>query len=138
VLFSATEADLVLEEMGMYRLIASRWRRILWLVAAPAGIYLATTIVIMGVFAETSARRESSQPGAGDLGSIVQRCSMFGDSYHFVEIASRGYSYDPKTRSSVAFFPVFPLTGRFVASLTGLKPEIALLLASSGFLSPVT
>jgi hypothetical protein len=124
-----------LEEMGMYRLIASRWRSILRLIAAPAGIYLATTtIVIMGVFAQTSARRETGQPGARDVESVLQRCSMFGDGYHFVEIASRGYSYHPEARSSVAFFPVFPLTGRFVAALTGLKPEIALLLASNGLL----
>ncbi len=48
----------------------------------------------------------------------------------YVEIVRDGYAYDPAKHSNVAFFPAFPLLARAVAWLTGLSPELALLLVS--------
>lgn len=53
------------------------------------------------------------------------------DGQWYKKIASVGYSYDPNAQSSVAFFPAYPLVGRAVARLTGLAPEIALVLTSN-------
>ncbi len=53
------------------------------------------------------------------------------DGQWYKAIAARGYSYDPKAHSSVAFFPAYPLTGRIVARLTGLSTEVALVIISN-------
>src|SRR5690349_16207708 len=41
------------------------------------------------------------------------------DGQWYLRIARDGYSYDPNQMSSVAFFPAFPLMGRFLAQATG-------------------
>ncbi len=71
--------------------------------------------------------------GAGDRAvpptDLVSACIRF-DAIHYVQIIREGYSYDPKQRSIVAFFPAYPLLGRLVSTATGLSPEEALLLTS--------
>jgi hypothetical protein len=54
--------------------------------------------------------------------------SMDGESYK--EIATEGYHYEPNARSNVAFFPVYPLFGRAIIAVTGLRAEAALLVVS--------
>lgn len=49
----------------------------------------------------------------------------------YLEIASRGYSYDPRHASTVAFFPGLPLAARGLSALTALPMEAALPLASN-------
>lgn len=41
------------------------------------------------------------------------------DAQSYVKIVKEGYEYDPKERSSVAYFPAYPLLGRTVALMTG-------------------
>ena len=48
------------------------------------------------------------------------------DGYWYQRIATEGYSYDPKVMSSVAFFPGYPLLGRYLAAVTGLSAAVAL------------
>lgn len=61
---------------------------------------------------------------------ILDAFAIF-DGRWYRQIAVSGYSYDPDERSSVAFFPVYPLLARGVMRLTGLRPEIALLIVSN-------
>ena len=49
---------------------------------------------------------------------------------HYVDIMQNGYQYDASGRSTVAFFPVFPLLGRLVWKATGVAPELALLFVA--------
>ena len=57
------------------------------------------------------------------------------DGQWYKEVSQAGYSYRPGTHSAVAFFPAYPLVGRWVAGLTGLRHDVALLLASNVFLA---
>lgn len=65
------------------------------------------------------------------------RYSQGGDPYAnwdgqwYEAIADRGYSYDPKGFSSVAFFPAFPILGRAVSRATGLDVGESLLAVSN-------
>jgi hypothetical protein len=57
---------------------------------------------------------------------VPQRFAAW-DGRWYVGIVQHGYSYDPKERSNVAFFPAFPLLARGVAAITGMSAECALL-----------
>lgn len=52
------------------------------------------------------------------------------DGRWYREIATRGYHYSPKTPSSVAFFPAYPLLAGLLSRATGLRPDAALLVVS--------
>lgn len=51
------------------------------------------------------------------------------DGSWYVQIAREGYSYEQGVRSSVAFFPVFPLLTRAVAQLIGRVDDTTLVIA---------
>jgi hypothetical protein len=53
------------------------------------------------------------------------------DGKWYKQIAVEGYHYDPEARSNVAFFPIYPLLGRAVMTITGLRAEVALLIVSN-------
>ncbi len=61
---------------------------------------------------------------------FLTACSRF-DGIHYASIAECGYSYEPQRRSTVAFFPAYPLAGRFVMMLTGWDARLALLVVSN-------
>ena len=46
------------------------------------------------------------------------------DGGHYAEIVNQGYSYNPIVRSTVAFFPAYPLVGRLVMSATDRKSVV--------------
>ena len=56
------------------------------------------------------------------------------DGEWYAQIASAGYSYDPKRMSSVAFFPLYPSLAGALVHTTGMRPESALLVVSHGAL----
>jgi hypothetical protein len=56
------------------------------------------------------------------------------DGRHYARIASEGYGYDPNKRSTVAFFPLYPMLGGALAAVSGMRTEIALLIVSQMFL----
>lgn len=70
-------------------------------------------------------------PAGSDLQEGVFAASGNWDGRTYAEIAANGYAYDPLRASNVAFFPAYPLTGRVVSGLSGLSPEVALLLVSN-------
>jgi hypothetical protein len=55
------------------------------------------------------------------------------DGRNYRYIAEQGYSYHEGEASSVAFFPVFPLAGRWLSHFTGLSVACSLLLISNCF-----
>jgi hypothetical protein len=67
-------------------------------------------------------------------GEAPRRSFREGFSAHdggwYKTIATRGYHYDPNERSTVAFFPLFPLLAAGVIRCTGLEPTPALSLVS--------
>jgi hypothetical protein len=50
-------------------------------------------------------------------------------------IATKGYSYNPERRSSLAFFPLYPLLAASLMRVTALSPEVALLIVSHACLA---
>ena len=76
--------------------------------------------------------------GHHDARAIVERdvsdAMAAWDGVWYQRIASDGYSYDPERMSNIAFFPLFPMTARCVAKVTGLRMHDAMLLTSHGFL----
>ena len=70
---------------------------------------------------------DSSRPST----EIISTACCRGDGIYYADIASHGYSYNPNERSSVAYFPVYPLAARFLSSLTLLETRPALLVVSN-------
>ncbi len=65
---------------------------------------------------------------------LIERCVRF-DGTHYRDIVRFGYDYDPARRSTVAFFPAYPLTVRAVAATLDIGVESALVLVSNAFLA---
>jgi hypothetical protein len=57
-------------------------------------------------------------------------CSQ-GDGRHYAAVVQRGYSYDPLQRSTVAFFPGYPLLAGLATQLTGCDAPLALLVTAN-------
>jgi hypothetical protein len=53
------------------------------------------------------------------------------DAPHYEHLCRDGYAHWRNARSEVAFFPAFPLAGRVVTSLTGLRPIASLALVAN-------
>src|SRR5215510_7702603 len=52
------------------------------------------------------------------------------DGAWYVKIVEEGYAYDSRRPSNVAFFPAYPVLGRWLTQLTGLPTAIALFAIS--------
>jgi hypothetical protein len=91
--------------------------------------WLTSLIVVLAVDAGCQFVRLSPHP-------LAQRTD-FPDAFAnwdgawYKRILRHGYMYDPRTNSSVAFFPAYPLLGRLVVYLTGCDPGLALVLISN-------
>lgn len=108
--------------------VSSRSEWIDDLFAASTAYYLTSLPVFLGVlFAIDFPRPGDVQSTQGS--DLVSACYHF-DALHYVEIVREGYSYDPTRRSTVAFFPAYPLLSRGVSQATGLSAEEAALLTA--------
>jgi hypothetical protein len=89
---------------------------------------ISTSFVFIGVNIGANylyiVREDSTSP---NLSTACSRRN--GQSY--IEIAEKGYSYNESNRSSVAFFPAYPLLAKFVSACVGCSTTIALLLTSN-------
>lgn len=85
--------------------------------------------VVLGIYFGTEHIVGNGGPNHPRPG-ILTACSRF-DGNHYREITDRGYRYNPSKRSTVAFFPVYPLMGSAVAFVTGWDARIALLVVSN-------
>jgi hypothetical protein len=96
------------------------------LVHGLSAYYLTSLIAVSGVVFGQSylqAPRHSLAKQADLLGVFAN-----WDGNWYVKIARDGYRYDAAQPSNIAFFPAFPLLGRWLANLTGLRIEAALLI----------
>jgi hypothetical protein len=92
--------------------------------------WLTTAAVFLGL----ALGQMFGQPPSGFLHLYhydPSECYANWDGQWYKEIAAEGYSYDPNTQSSVAFFPAFPLFGRIAAALTGLDVAVALVFIAN-------
>jgi hypothetical protein len=103
-----------------------------WLDAAV--VYWTTSaIVVLGVclghfyLAESRHQDHFHTPHRTDLVAAFANW----DGQWYSRIARDGYFYDSKAQSSVAFYPAFPLAGRFLVWITGLDYDLALTLTAN-------
>jgi len=90
--------------------------------------YLTGLIAVLGVLVGHHYLKPAPHP-AGPRGDLLDAFAYW-DGRWYVAILQHGYTYQPGQPSNVAFFPAFPLLGRAAADITGLRPEVALLLVS--------
>ncbi|MBI1901288.1 MAG: hypothetical protein HYS13_09275 [Planctomycetia bacterium] len=88
--------------------------------------YVATSAVVFGaiVFGAAFLHERATPTSYADYSGAV----FNWDGRQYVDIARDGYSYAPGARSNVAFFPAYPLAGRWLAAATGLSIEASLFL----------
>ncbi len=72
----------------------------------------------------------TSTNGSGSQPDLLTACSRY-DGLHYKRIVERGYFYDEKRGSAVAFFPGYPLLAKLVVGCTGWSSTLALLVASN-------
>lgn len=95
----------------------------------PLVCYLATsTIVVLGVFFGHDFLPLDSHYATE--GSETLLAFLNWDGRHYLQIVEDGYSHLPGGTSEVAFFPAYPLLGKGVQLLTGLRPEWCLLIVA--------
>jgi hypothetical protein len=90
--------------------------------------YLSSLVAVVGV----AFGHEFLKPApyaAAKQGDLLSAFANW-DGRWYTAIQQDGYHYHPCQPSDVAFFPAFPLLGRWLADLTGLRPEAALLLVA--------
>lgn len=106
---------------------AGGWVDVLF--AALAYWYLTGVIALLGFsFGFHLARRSSSNvPKTSDPVFAL----TWMDAGWYQSIATRGYEVNPHGQSNIAFFPAYPLLGRGVMLLTGVRPEFALAITSN-------
>ena len=94
--------------------------------------FLTSAIVLLGAHFGQEYVPLGDDRGARNTDLVSSLAAWDGG--HYVRIATEGYSYDPERMSNVAFFPAYPLLGRWIASLTGWRVDYALVIASHAFL----
>lgn len=95
----------------------------------PAGIYVSTTALVVWGIASALGWWASWDDG----GSWIAAIERF-DAKHYVSIAKEGYHYTPEARSSVAFFPAYPLAVRAAANLSLGSISVTAVVLSNIFL----
>lgn len=94
--------------------------------------YFATGLVVaIGLLFGTAHVRNRESGGRVAVPADLVAAGIRFDGHHYREVAQHGYEYDPAKRSTVAFFPAYPLVTRLLSSASGLRAEAALLLASN-------
>jgi hypothetical protein len=90
---------------------------------------LTNMIVFLGLDLGESLIRTS--PVRGHTFGYTEAAYANWDGQWYAEIAAKGYSFNPDAHSNVAFFPAYPMLGRVVARVTGLRYDDALLAVSN-------
>lgn len=90
--------------------------------------FLTSVVAILGVlFGCYFVAFPSGYPRAG---SDLVEAFLAQDGLWYKEIATVGYSYNRTARSSIAFFPAYPTLAAVLVCVTGLDPDVALLVVS--------
>jgi hypothetical protein len=98
-----------------------------WSLVRDVGLALVATrgmLVLVGLLAEALLpRRNFKYMWEASANPLINIWASW-DAYHYVGIASDGYSYAPRTESNVAFFPLYPTLLRLGGWLVGRRdPE---------------
>lgn len=91
---------------------------------------IATSLIVLVGYLIGSTQMEASNV-RGFLYDYHGESYANWDGQWYKSIASTGYFYNPDAQSSVAFFPAYPVLGKIVAEITGLKVDLALLLVAN-------
>jgi hypothetical protein len=103
-------------------------------VMVAVAIYAASRlIVILGIGLADLVAVERIGPEYWHIGDWWYHRLLRWDAGWYRQIAISGYdvSADPKVGASIAFYPLLPLTGRYVALITGLGVDEALLVVGN-------
>lgn len=103
----------------------------MWLARALA-VWLATSAAVFAG-AWLGSRFLPPARGAREHRSLVRF-----DGRQYREIVSRGYRYEASRRSTVAYFPAYPVAAWILQRATGLEVDTALLVTSNAFLAGAT
>jgi hypothetical protein len=100
------------------------------LLTAMVFYYLTTLIVFFGVeFGYHYVKTCTLHPDHKTRTDVLS-CYANWDGRWYQRIATEGYTYDPNSMSSVAFFPLYPLLASGIHHSTGMRSEWALLIVS--------
>jgi len=102
-----------------------------WLSCVSTGFlyyYLTTMIVVVAAVLGHDLLPRSRDPRATQDDALHAFANWDGEWY--LSIVERGYAYDTTKRSSVAFFPAYPLLAWGLARATGVDPIVSLLIIS--------
>jgi hypothetical protein len=103
-----------------------------WISIGFAYYLLTSLIAVLGaLFGSTHVQPTIHAHGKERVGAAAFAA---WDGEWYARITQNGYSYNPNAPSSVAFFPAYPLIGRFLMAVTGWPPELSLLVCSHLFL----
>lgn len=98
-----------------------------WLIAITAWC-LSGALAVLGFSLGLSLVRPPQTNGAQ---RTWREAVTWMDGRWYKQIATGGYQYNPKARSNIAFFPVYPLLSSAVMAFIGSDAEIALLMVSN-------
>jgi len=94
---------------------------------------LTTCLVLVGAYLGHGL--VVSPPGEVKPNRFCDCLAINWDGRWYREIVRDGYSFNPQTNSSAAFFPAYPALTRLVTKTTQISPEIALLIVSHSCLA---
>jgi hypothetical protein len=105
------------------------WGDLPALLCVPAAYWMLCSIVVVAGFA-LGGELLASWPSAAERAHFVDYLTN-ADARHYGQIAEHGYSYEPGTRSMVAFWPLYPLLAAGVGWLLAIEREWSLVLVSN-------
>lgn len=94
---------------------------------------ISTSIVAIGLMFSVGYLKSYNNEAISQHTNPIDSCIQF-DGRHYRDIAYNGYTYDPQTRSLVAFFPAYPLLVRELANILQIRIEFSLIIVSNLFL----
>jgi hypothetical protein len=103
-----------------------------WLCDVISGLvayYLTSLPVLVGVLFGIDFLAVRATEKAQPRPNLVTACTRF-DGQHYLDIIRNGYFFDPERRSTVAFFPVYPLLSWCLSKISGLHPDWAALFVA--------
>lgn len=95
-----------------------------------AAYYLTSLPVVLGLLFGADFIRARQGGPATPSPDFLTACTRF-DARNYLLIVRHGYAYDPARRSTVAFFPAFPLLCRGLTQGSGWPPAAAALVVAN-------
>jgi hypothetical protein len=97
-------------------------------------LYCLTSIIVVLGVAAGHGYMKLGEHAPAERPSLLGAFAVW-DGEWYEQIMTEGYSYRPGLPSNIAFFPAYPLLGRWIGRATGAAPALALLLVSHASLA---